>query len=370
MNGSETKQQLIKPISEVAEDNPDIRNNHQSTYMNVKLATPARVAAEVLFLILVIAVPFSVNAGFFSILFGSPAEAEVKIEEGPSSEAIDVPLLTTLQNPNPMGARGGAEILVDDNVLVSTGPVGEDEIAKAQSSLGEIRVYTVREGDSLSQVAEMFGVTTNTIMWANDITRATAIQPGDTLVILPIAGVRHVVKKGDTIGSIAKKYEGDVDEILSYNELASADDLVVGDTLIIPGGAMHSAPVVRASAPVKVSGGSALGFSHPAPGSIKTQGIHGYNAVDLAGGYGSSIRAAASGEVIISKSSGWNGGYGQYIVIRHPNGTQTLYAHLSSNAVGVGAYVAQGQVIGGMGSTGRSTGTHLHFEVRGARNPF
>jgi murein DD-endopeptidase MepM/ murein hydrolase activator NlpD len=74
--------------------------------------------------------------------------------------------------------------------------------------------------------------------------------------------------------------------------------------------------------------------------------------------------------VIVSKSSGWNGGYGQYVVIRHNNGSQTLYAHLSQNYVGVGAYVAQGEAVGAMGNTGRSTGTHLHFEVRGARNPF
>ena len=103
---------------------------------------------------------------------------------------------------------------------------------------------------------------------------------------------------------------------------------------------------------------------------MRTQGIHGYNAVDLAAGYGSPIRAAAAGEVIVSKASGWNGGYGQYIVIRHANGAQTLYSHMMRNDVGVGSYVSQGQVIGGMGSTGKSTGTHLHFEVRGARNPF
>jgi len=320
-------------------------------------------------------VPLSVHAGFFSKIFANPVTEFSIIQAQPAHGAIDTPLLTTLQNPNPIGARGGAEIIVDDNVLVSTGPVGADEIAEQKSNFGEIKVYTVREGDSLSRVAEMFGVTTNTIMWANDITRASNIQPGDTLVILPIVGIRHEVKKGDTISTIAKKYVGDVDEILAYNELASADELTVGNTLIIPGGAM-SAPVRVATyaAPVSVSGASqvssATGFSHPAPGSVKSQGIHGYNAVDLAGGHGSSIRAAAAGEVIVSKSSGWNGGYGQYIVVRHPNGTQTLYAHLSSNAVGVGAYVSSGQVIGGMGSTGRSTGTHLHFEVRGARNPF
>lgn len=279
-----------------------------------------------------------------------------------------------MQHPDPMGARGGAEVLVDEDALVSTGPVGEDVIAEHRTYTGEIRVYTVREGDSLSQIAEMFNVTTNTIMWANDLTKATSIQPGDTLVILPIAGVQHEVKSGDTISTIAKKYDGDADEILEFNQLASADELSVGDTLIIPGGAIHSAPVRGAAGaqPVRVSGSAvaSAGFSHPAPGSVRTQGIHGYNAVDLAGGHGSPIRAAASGEVIISKGSGWNGGYGNYIVIRHPNGAQTLYAHLSSNYVGVGAYVSQGEVIGGMGSTGKSTGTHLHFEVRGATNPF
>lgn len=321
----------------------------------------------------VVLVPLSVHAGLFSLLFNNTQEQPAPIKERISNEAIDVNLLTSLQNPNPISARGGAEIIVDDNVLVSTGPVGEDEIAKHQSSLGEIKVYTVREGDSLSLVAEMFKVTTNTIMWANDIPRATAIQPGDTLIILPIVGVQHEVKKGDTIGTIAKKYEGDIDEILAYNELSSADQISVGDTLIIPGGEIHKAPTRVAAQPVSVSGSggvSTAGYSHPAPGSVKSQGIHGYNGVDLAGSYGSSIRAAAAGEVIVSKNSGWNGGYGQYIVIKHPNGTQTLYAHLSGNSVGVGNYVTAGQVIGAMGSTGKSTGTHLHFEVRGGRNPF
>ena len=315
------------------------------------------------------------QAGFFSKLF-SNNEAEQTVERAKQNlSAIDTPLLTALQNPNPMGARGGADIVVDDNVvLVSTGPVGADVIAEQKTNSGEIRVYTVREGDSLSQVAEMFGVTANTIMWANDINRANEIRPGDTLVILPIVGVQHEVKKGDTMGTIAKKYEGNIEEILSYNQLTSADQLSLGDTIIIPGGAMHAAPVkvARSASPVSVSGASSVAssFMHPAPGSVKTQGVHGYNAVDLAGALGSTVRAAAAGEVIVSKRSGWNGGYGQYVVIRHGDGTQTLYAHLSSNSVGVGAYVSAGETIGGMGNTGRSTGTHLHFEVRGTRNPF
>jgi len=281
-------------------------------------------------------------------------------------------LLSANLNPDTVTAQGGADITVQNSALLSNGPIGANEIAPQDST--QIRVYTVREGDSLSQVAEMFGVTTNTILWANDLPRATQIQPGDTLVILPVAGVQHEIASGETLSSIAKKYDGDTDEILSYNQMADASDLKVGDTLIIPGGSLRSVQARAASAkPVKISGStvaSSAGFVHPVPGSVRTQGIHGNNGVDFAAGHGTTIRAAAAGEVIVSKSSGWNGGYGQYVVIRHNNGSQTLYAHFSENYVGVGAYVAQGEAIGAMGNTGRSTGTHLHFEVRGARNPF
>ena len=85
---------------------------------------------------------------------------------------------------------------------------------------------------------------------------------------------------------------------------------------------------------------------------------------------GSAVVAAAAGDVIVAKGSGWNGGYGKYVVVKHANGTQTLYAHLNSVSVGVGQRVGAGQTLGGVGSTGRSTGVHLHFEVRGASNPF
>lgn len=333
-----------------------------------------RITLGISLLIIAVSLPFTVRAGFFDGLFTEEIIVEVVDETTLGASPTEISLLSAGVNPDPQGGRGGAEVVVDDNALVSTGPVGEDEIAEASlQNSGEIRVYTVREGDSLSEVAEMFGVTANTIKWANDISSSTGIQPGDTLVILPIAGVRHVVKSGDTISTIAKKYEGNEEEILSYNQLADESDLTVGATVIVPGGAMHAATPARSRAAASsavAAGGSSAGFTHPAPGAVRTQGIHGYNAVDLAGGHGSAIRAAAAGEVIVAKASGWNGGYGTYVVIRHSNGTQTLYAHLSSLNVGVGSYVGQGQVIGGMGNSGRSTGTHLHFEVRGGRNPF
>src|SRR5690606_35562944 len=102
------------------------------------------------------------------------------------------------------------------------------------------------------------------------------------------------------------------------------------------------------------------GFIIPVPGAIRTQGIHGYNAVDLAAAVGTTIRAAAAGEVIVAKASGWNGGYGNYVVVKHGNGTQTLYAHMSTVSVGVGSQVSAGATLGAVGSTGQSTGAHLH----------
>ncbi|MCD5382025.1 MAG: M23 family metallopeptidase [Candidatus Pacebacteria bacterium] len=334
-----------------------------------------RIAAPILLLAIIL--PMSVHAGVLTSLLNAlevPKDDFVvpALDTNPQTH----PLLKAVPHTNPSVAVGGGDILVEEGALVPAGSLREqDAETTRRAQNGEISVYVVREGDTLSQIAEMFGVTAKTVLWANDISDASLIQPGDDLIILPITGVRHVVKQGDTIGTIAKKYEGDVADILRYNQLASADEISIGDTVVIPGGEMH-APTRSTSrvakAPVKTSGraAAASGFTHPVPGSVKTQGIHGYNAVDLAAPVGTPIRAAAAGQVIVAKNSGWNGGYGKYIVVKHPNGTQTLYAHNSRNAVGVGTTVAAGQTIGYVGSTGRSTGAHVHFEVRGARNPF
>ena len=333
--------------------------------------------AEFLPLCIIISVPFSVHAGVFSSLLGVLNDgAVISAPTISQNSATEIKLLSSITNPDPAAALGGGDLLVEDGSLVAGGLFGADEFDESLSA-GEISVYVVREGDSLSQIAQMFDVTTNTILWANDISKATAIQPGDTLVILPIVGVRHVVKSGDTISTIAKKYEGDSEEILAFNQLTVVDELSIGDIVIVPGGNMHQAVpkrvATRSVSPTKTSGSvasSAGYFNHPLPGAVRTQGLHGYNAVDLAASVGTPIRAAAAGEVIISRASGWNGGYGTYVVIKHANGSQTLYAHNSSNTVGVGARVSAGEVIGYVGSTGRSTGAHLHFEVRGSSNPF
>ena len=275
-------------------------------------------------------------------------------------------------NPNLAGVIASQVATVDGSALVATTANPNDAFAGIDNdNSGQIYTYIVRDGDTLSAIAKMFGVSVNTIMWANDLRNGT-ISIGQTLVILPISGVKHTVVKGDTLQSIAKKYKADLGDILAYNGLASDTKLSEGDTIIVPDG--ESVSISTSSSGSGTSGLPIYAgyYMRPIIGGYRSQGIHGHNGVDLSQGgkAGGLVMAAANGKVIIARSGGWNGGYGSYVVIAHGNGTQTLYAHLSAVNVSVGMSVAQGQTIGLLGSTGKSTGPHLHFEVRGAKNPF
>lgn len=274
------------------------------------------------------------------------------------------------------------ELSIDHGALI----VSSEHLSQKQNQI--ISTYTVKKGDTLESIAKMFSVSVNTVLWSNDITKKDVIKEGQMLVILPITGVSHTVKRGDTIQSIAKQYKSDPDETLSFNALSGNSDLKIGDSIIIPDGEIT--PVVKI--PIKPSGGVAIKtggslnilksaspnltdpggyFIRPVPaGTRRSQGLHGNNGVDMASKLGTPITAAAAGTVIISKNSGYNGGYGLYVVVAHPNGMQTLYGHLSQVLVNVGEKLKQGEVLGKMGQTGKSTGVHLHFEVRGGKNPF
>ncbi|MFA6536400.1 MAG: peptidoglycan DD-metalloendopeptidase family protein [Candidatus Paceibacterota bacterium] len=329
------------------------------------------ITATVLFLSLILA-PRTANAGllsFISSLVNNEAEAGTN---GSVVNSQNMPLLQATRNPNPSLSKGGDITIVASSALLSeAGPAGTlADIEDPKSS--QISVYVVHSGDSLSGIAKMFGVSANTIIWANDITGP--IQVGQKLIILPISGIKHTVVKGETLQSIAKKYKGDAGEIRQFNGLDQGASLIVGDTIIIPDGEMagYSVSTISSTSKIRGAGGPDYGtyYIWPVLGGRKTQGLHGYNGIDIGASRGTPIMAAASGQVIISRSSGWNGGYGEYIVIAHANGTQTLYGHLDTNVAYEGSYVVQGQIIGYVGSTGRSTGPHLHFEVRGAQNPF
>ena len=284
------------------------------------------------------------------------------------------PALQAAKNIDPTGRGGGDIMIVGGVALMSeSGPEGTmSDIQKKKPSPGQISIYVVREGDTLSEIAQLFDVSTNTVLWGNDLNNARDIHPGDTLVILPITGIQHTVKKGETLASVVKKYKGDMDEVLDFNNLPEDAVLAVGDTIMIPNGVETPAASSGATSRVRSFGGPLIVgyFMKPVLGALKTQGIHGYNGIDLGASCGTGVIASASGSVIIARSSGYNGGYGAYVVVQHENGTQTLYAHLSQVYVSTGQSVTQGQSLGAVGSTGRSTGCHLHFEVHGAANPF
>lgn len=231
-----------------------------------------------------------------------------------------------------------------------------------------ISVYEVKKGDSLASVAKLFGVSKNTIAWANDL-KSNTLTVGDTLVILPMTGIKHVVKKGDTILSIAKNYKADADDISKFNGVAKDSILTVGDIILVPEGEI-SAPKSVTKKVSKFITDQIGWLMRPIQGGRRTQGVHGHNGVDLANKVGTPVLASAGGRVILAKQGGWNGGYGSMVIILHDNGVQTLYAHLSAVYVSAGQRVTQGTVIGALGNTGKSTGPHLHFEVRGAINPF
>lgn len=312
---------------------------------------------------------------FFEKIFG------LNEKEIPQNENLaTMPILEAPKNANINANQlsKGLNIVDKNSLFANAGPLGTIlDINKVGEST-EISLYTVREGDTLSNIAEMFKVNINTIRWANDIKKGETIKKGIQLVILPISGVNYTIKKGDTVKSIAKKFGSNEDEIIQFNDIDLKSELAVGSEIIVPDGELAEA---EEDNNLPNSGQSSKKtpmlmpfyggyYASPVNGAVKTQGAHGYNGVDLAASCGTPIYASANGEVIISRIFGWNGGYGNYIAIKHPNGTQTLYAHNSLNKVFTGDYVKKGQFIGLIGTTGRSTGCHLHFEVRGAKNPF
>ena len=323
--------------------------------------------------------PLHANAGVFSFLFGDSALASSR----KTVNSQNMPLLEAVTASNPSSAIGGGDIVIVDgtSLLPETGPEGTLlDIQDQKPVPTQISTYVVRKGDTLSAIAHMFGVSVNTIVWANNLGSKKVISENQILIILPISGIQHVVAKGDTLASIAKKYKADLQEILQYNNIADGTALSVGDTIMVPD-AEIATPVSAPSSPSRSRGSSGnpyrggsgplyLGYyARPITAAHRTQGLHGFNGVDLGASVGTPILAAASGDVMVAKDGGWNGGYGSYVVIGHANGTQTLYAHASRVLVVPGQHVEQGEEIAEVGSTGHSTGPHLHFEVRGAINP-
>lgn len=252
----------------------------------------------------------------------------------------------------------------------------------------EVQEYVVQPGDSVFAIAKAFGLKPESVLWANyeELNdNPDQLSPGMTLKIPPADGVLYQWQEGDTLRGVAERFEAKVDEILGWsgNKLDLTDPTIeAGVMVMIPNGHREFRQWLVPTIPRGAAGVSenlygagtcpggyegAFGtgsFVWPADNHYLSGNDYwsGHLGIDLAAGTGAAIYAADSGVVVFSGAA--LGGYGYMVMIDHGNGYQTLYAHMSSVAAACGASVSQGQYIGSAGSSGRSTGPHLHFEVR------
>lgn len=242
----------------------------------------------------------------------------------------------------------------------------------------EVVYYTVQKGDTVSTIAQRFDITINTVLWANNLGSHSLIRPGDSLLILPESGIMHTVKSGDTISRIARTYDVEEEKILSSNQLGAT--LRIGDKIMIPGGrkitvAAATTPVASSAsnssglgiirdlvkAPASTAATSGTKMAWPTDGARITQYYSWrHTGLDIANKTGTPLYAAEDGTV---EYSGWSNGYGYNVLVDHGDGRKTRYAHASKLFVEVGDSVTRGENIAAMGSTGWSTGPHIHFEV-------
>jgi murein DD-endopeptidase MepM/ murein hydrolase activator NlpD len=274
----------------------------------------------------------------------------------------------------------GAEDSLNTDVVPSSQVLQMDNMDTTTQVSDKVRDkvldYVVKPGDTVSAIADKFGVSVDTIRWENNLPSLTSIKPGQSLKILPVTGVRHKVARGETIYSIAKKYDSNPQAVVDFPFNSFVDNetfaLETGQDLIVPDGkkpnvqqwSPNTGAQYLAQRTPNAGAVSATGkFAWPISGHITQRFSWYHRGMDIATTIGTPIVAADSGKVVVA---GWpdNSGYGNRIVIDHGNGYQTWYAHLSKIAVSVGQTVNRGDLVGLEGSTGRSTGPHLHFEIR------
>ncbi len=297
----------------------------------------------------------------------TPNEIAVVSNEENTSPTTEIPEIEYNENTTTLTMGGLALTTTEDQLTPHTRTTIEE--------------YVIQPGDTVTSIAKQFGISINSILWSNNLSSYSILKPGKTLKILPFSGTIHTITSGDTLESIAKKYQANAQEIAKTNQLNAEEKLTVGDELLIPGGIKprpkpkpkpkprptpHTPPAntptqtVNNFEPAQDSGTKLL---WPA----KSHRINQYyswrhNGLDINGRMGDPVYASEDGVVEVSR---WNTrGYGYYIIVNHGNGIKTLYAHNSKLLVKVGQKVSRGDVIALIGSTGNSTGPHVHYEVR------
>lgn len=295
-------------------------------------------------------------------------------------DASDVNLIT-FDDPEVSFAQtlGGNSLVAPLQPLVPE-PGSDENVSNASPAAKKAHVYTVEENDTIAGIAAKFDISVNTILWANGLGSRNVIKAGDHLTILPTTGVLHTVTSGDTVLGIAQKYDAKATDVVEYNALADSSRLSIGQKIVVPDGYIEqrTAPQVvpqntriareeetgPTPDPAPVTSG---GWVWPTTTKHISQYFKwGHTGLDIDNRSRPPVFAAQGGTV---EFRGWLGGYGNLIILNHGNGLTTYYAHLDAFYVAKGQSVAAGDAIGKMGSTGRSTGPHVHFEVRRGGRP-
>lgn len=308
------------------------------------------------------------NAVFY---YAGDDAANLENKGGPMRVEND-PIINSGLSVSPSYAVDTRQVFMDGesaSALASSNPVSDVTVLG-----GGLKQYKARKGDTIVKIAKKFNISEDTIKFANRGIRS--VRAGETLTILPVSGVLYAVKEGDALELIAKKYGAETDTIKRYNPNYQKILAEGKGTMILPS-VKPSSKTMSAQELSKLPEFKNF-FMLPLAGLNFGQ-LHDNNAVDIGNKCGTSVKAAASGMVIedaalkTDGSSGWNDGYGLFVLIEHANGVKTRYAHLNKVSVKVGDSVNQGDKIGLVGNTGNTdgpTGCHLHFEVVGAKNPF
>ena len=296
------------------------------------------------------------------------AEAEIETQQPTDSASAAAPVQTN---------NRGVNRLVSSEAVLFPAPVLHTTVSERDRMA--FITYTVQANDNIWAIAQGFGLKAETVLWANPKVEKAPdlLSVGQRLVIPPVDGIYYTVARGDTVEKLAKTYKTSVEKIVGFegNELEEPYTLAVGMQIMLPDGRKQVVPsnyypMTRVgSAPKNAPKGSGR-FAWPAQGILTQRYWSGHLGIDIANRTGVPIRAADDGYVVMAGRDTW--GYGNQVLIDHGNGYMTRYAHLNHIKVKAGDSVQRNQQIGTMGSTGRSTGPHLHFEIiysQQRRNP-
>ena len=331
------------------------------------------------------------HGAFFVIAFGALILTLAGVTNG-RDHSVDPAFLL---NPTDAATNG---LALSSTAGLQAGGVSSTDagfVASEGENAGAPVAYFMHEvaaGESLGSIADRYGVSVDSLIWNNpEVFDPDLLIIGANLLIPGVEGIVYDVRVGDTINDIALTYNIDPQAVIDFgpNALATPDNIIEGMVLVLPGavpppppvafvdepgpadeGTVDTPPDSSGPLPAAVGGGPAvivpsIGYIWPVPGPVwsgfgpRWGSFH--KGIDIGAGYGTGIGAAGSGLVVLATYR--DNGYGNYVIVQHSDGSETLYAHMSQIYVAQGQYVNQGDVLGAVGCTGWCTGDHLHFEI-------